>query len=369
MADVNMKALLEAGVHFGHRTQKWNPRMKPYIFTERNGIHIIDLEQTVSSLDNAYKLVRDAVAKGGNVLFVGTKRQAVDTIQAEAERADMPYVTVRWLGGMLTNWNTMRQRINELERLERMRERGDFERVTKREALTLTRQIEKLEDRFGGIRDLNKPPDMLFIVDVRREDTAVREANILGIPVVGLVDTNCDPTVIDHVIPSNDDAIRAIKLMVTHMADAAIEGRSMRKDEDEEQPKQGKAARQRADAQAEELTDEELLGEATLAKVAEAQAEAEAEAAAKAEKEALKAAEQEALEAAAEEDVEAAEEEDAEKKKTSKSKKVETDEDDVVEADDADEDADAEEVDDAAADESTDEAEADDAAEADEDEE
>jgi small subunit ribosomal protein S2 len=331
MADVDMKALLEAGVHFGHRTQKWDPRMKPYIFTERNGIHIIDLEQTVSSLDQAYKLVRDVVAKGGNVLFVGTKRQAVDTIQAEAERADMPYVIVRWLGGMLTNWNTMRQRINELERLERMRERGDFERVTKREALTLTRKIEKLEDRFGGIRHLNKPPDMVFIVDVRREDTAVREANILGIPVVGLVDTNCDPTVIDHVIPSNDDAIRAIKLMVSHMADAAIEGRSMRKDEEEEQPKAGKGSRQRAEAQTEELTDEQLLGEATLAKVAEAQAEAEAEAAAKAEKEAKKAAEQEALEAQVEEEVEAAEEDDVEKKLSSKSKKVEDgDEDEVV---------------------------------------
>jgi small subunit ribosomal protein S2 len=350
MADVDMKALLEAGVHFGHRTQKWDPRMKPYIFTERNGIHIIDLEQTVASLEQAYKLVRDMVAKGGNLLFVGTKRQAVDTIQAEAERADMPYVTVRWLGGMLTNWNTMRQRINELERLERMRERGDFERVTKREALTLTRQIEKLQDRFGGIRDLNKPPDMLFIVDVRREDTAVREANILGIPVLGLVDTNCDPTVIDHVIPSNDDAIRAIKLMVTHMADAAIEGRSMRKDEEEEQPKEGKGTRQRADVQAEELTDEELLGEATLKKVAEAQAEAEAEAAAKAEREAQKAAEQEALEAEAEEEVESAEDEDVEKKLSSKSKKVEDGEEDEVVAEaaaepEADESADEAETD------------------------
>ncbi len=354
MADVDMKALLEAGVHFGHRTQKWNPRMKPYIFTERNGIHIIDLEQTVSNLDKAYKLVRDTVAKGGNVLFVGTKRQAVDTIQAEAERAEMPYVTVRWLGGMLTNWNTMRQRINELERLERMRERGDFERVTKREALTLTRQIEKLEDRFGGIRHLNKPPDMLFIVDVRREETAVREANILGIPVVGLVDTNCDPTVIDHVIPSNDDAIRAIKLMVTHMADAAIEGRSMRKDDEEEQPKKGKATRQRAEAQAEELTDEELLGEATLAKVAEAQAEAEAEAAAKAEKEAQKAAEQEALAEEADEDMEAAEEEDAEKKKSSKSKKADTEEEPEADAEESDDEAEAEEDDAADADEDED---------------
>lgn len=332
MANVDMKALLEAGVHFGHRTQKWDPRMKPYIFTERNGIHIIDLEQTVANLDEAYKLVRDTVAQGGNVLFVGTKRQAVDTIEAEAIRAGMPYVTVRWLGGLLTNWQTMRQRINELERLERMRERGDFERVTKREALTLTRQIEKLEARFGGIRHMTGLPDMLFIVDVRREETAVREANILGIPVVGLVDTNCDPTVIDHVIPSNDDAIRAIKLMVTHMADAALEGRAMRKDEDEQAPKDKKAARRAGAPQAEDLTDEELLGEATLAKVAEAQAEAEAEAQAKAEREAQKAAEEEALAAEADEDIEAAEEEDTEKKKKSKSKKSEDVEDVEVEA-------------------------------------
>lgn len=309
MAEVDMKSLLEAGVHFGHRTQKWDPKMNPYIFTERNGIHIIDLEQTVNALNNAYKLVRDVVAGGGIVLFVGTKRQAVETIEAEAVRAEMPYVTVRWLGGMLTNWQTMRQRINELERLERMRERGDFERVTKREALSLTRQIEKLEERFGGIRHINRLPDLLFVIDVRREETAVREANILGIPVLGLVDTNCDPTVIDHVIPSNDDAIRAIKLMVSHMADAALEGAAMRKDDDQE-PKQGdKPAARRADARAEELTDEELLGEATLAKVAEAQAEAEAEEQAKAEREAQKAAE--AAEKEAEEAAVADEGEDA----------------------------------------------------------
>lgn len=308
MADVDMKALLEAGVHFGHRTQKWNPKMKPYIFTERNGIHIIDLQQTAQALDQAYALVRDLVAKGGVVLFVGTKRQAVETIEMEAERAEMPHVTVRWLGGMLTNWQTMRQRINELERLERMRERGDFERITKREALSLTRQIDKLQERFGGIRNITRPPDLLFIVDVRREDTAVREANILGIPVLGLVDTNCDPGLIDHVIPSNDDAIRAIKLMVAHMADAVIEGRSLRKDEDVEKPKKaGKEARRGRGAQAEELSDEELLGAATLAKVAEAQAEAEAaaeaEAKALAEKEAQ--AELDAQEAASEEEVEA----------------------------------------------------------------
>ena len=301
MAKVDMKALLEAGVHFGHRTQKWNPKMKPFIFTERNGIHIIDLEQTANALDDAYKLVRDLVASGGTVLFVGTKRQAVETIDAEAERCGMPYVTVRWLGGMLTNWQTMRQRINELERLERMRERGEFDLITKREALTLTRQIEKLQDRFGGIRNINRPPDLLFVVDVRREETAVREANILSIPVLGLVDTNCDPTIIDHVIPSNDDAIRAIKLMVAYIADAVVEGRALRKDEELEKPEKGaKDTKSRRGVQ-EDLTDEDLLGKATLAKVAKAQAdeEAAAEAAAKAqaEKEAKEAEEAERAEA------------------------------------------------------------------------
>lgn len=288
MAPVDMKALLEAGVHFGHRTQKWDPRMKPYIFTERNGIHIIDLQQTVKSLETAYKLVRELVAGGGTVLFVGTKRQAMETIQAEASRAGMPYVTVRWLGGMLTNWQTMRQRVNELDRLEKQREQPEASGLTKRELLHNSRIIEKLEDRFGGIRDMNKVPNMLFVVDVNREETAVREANILGIPVLGLVDTNCDPTVIDHVIPSNDDAIRAIKLMVSYMADAVIEGRSLRKDQPEaEAGDRGGAAstrRRRADGVGEELTDSDLLGAATLAKVAEEQAKETAEAEAKAAK-------------------------------------------------------------------------------------
>ena len=309
MAKVDMKALLEAGVHFGHRTQKWNPKMKPYIFTERNGIHIIDLQQTAKSLERAYKLVRDLVAEGGVVMFVGTKRQAVETIEIEAQRAQMPYVTVRWLGGLLTNWQTMRQRINELERLERMRERGEFDLVTKREALTLTRKIDKLQDRFGGIRDINRLPDLLFVVDVKREDTAVREANILGIPVLGLVDTNCDPSLIDHVIPSNDDAIRAIKMMVAYMANAVEEGLSLRKDE--EPSKDGKA-RKVSGARGQELSDEELLGAATLAKVAEAQeaeavAAAEAEAKAQAEEESK--AEAPAEEAQAEEAAEDAPEE------------------------------------------------------------
>lgn len=270
MANVSMKALLESGVHFGHRTHRWHPRMKPYIFTERNGIHIIDLQQTVKSLESAYKFIRELIAEGGVVLFVGTKRQAHETIQSEAERCGMPYVTIRWLGGMLTNWITMRQRINELERLERMREKGDFERLTKKEGLMLERQIDKLQLRFGGIRKMHRLPDALFVVDIRREETAVREANSLGIPIIALVDTNCDPSLVDHIIPSNDDAIRAIKLMVAHIADAVVEGRGMRKEEDiEDVPVP-------VEVLAEELSDAELLGEATLAHM-EAQAEAEAD--------------------------------------------------------------------------------------------
>ena len=293
MAAVDMKALLEAGVHFGHRTQKWDPRMRPYIFTERNGIHIIDLQQTVKALEEAYTLVRDLVANGGTLLFVGTKRQAVETIEAEAQRCGMPYVTVRWLGGMLTNWATMRARITELEKLERVSEQPTTSGLTKRELLSNTRMIEKLEDRFGGIRDLSRVPDMLFVVDVNREETAVREANILKIPVLGLVDTNCDPSVIDHVIPSNDDAIRAIKLMVSYIADAALEGTALRQDKQaQEEPKKTAktaARRRRGEGVAEELTDADLLGQATLAKVAEEQAKTEAEALAKAAKDALKA--------------------------------------------------------------------------------
>ena len=214
MAIISMKALLESGVHFGHRTHKWHPAMKPYIFTERNSIHIIDLQKTVKALEQAYNVVRDTVAEGGTILFVGTKRQAQETVQAEAQRAGMPYVTARWLGGMLTNWRTIRQRINELERLERMRDRGDFDRITKKEGLILARKIERLEMLLGGIRNMTKPPELLFVVDVRREDTAIHEANLLKIPVIALVDTNCDPRQIDYVIPSNDDAIRAIKLLV-----------------------------------------------------------------------------------------------------------------------------------------------------------
>ena len=268
MAKVNMKELLESGVHFGHRTHRWNPHMKPYIFTERNGIHIIDLQQTVQAMDENYKLIRDTVSKGGTILFVGTKRQAVETIEIEAKRCGMPYVTVRWLGGMLTNWFTMRQRINELDRLERMKEKGEFERLTKKEGLMLQRKIDKLESRFGGIRKMHKLPDLVFIVDVRREETAVKEANTLNIPILALVDTNVDPRDIDYVIPSNDDAIRAIKLMVGYFADAVLEGKAMRKDEEEEIPVP-------VESVDEELSDDDLLGASTLAKMEAATDETE----------------------------------------------------------------------------------------------
>jgi small subunit ribosomal protein S2 len=237
--------------------------MKPYIFTERNGIHIIDLQKTVKALDGAYNLVRDTVAEGGTVLFVGTKRQAQDTIKDEAERVEMPYVTTRWLGGMLTNWRTIRQRVNELERLERMRDGGEFSRITKKEGLILQRKMARLEYLLGGIRTMTGLPDMLFVVDVYREATAIHEANLLQIPVIAMVDTNCNPGKVDYVIPSNDDAIRAIKLLVGKIADAVQEGKALHKEEEIEAMPEAVMAI----AEEVELSDEELLGEATLAKL------------------------------------------------------------------------------------------------------
>lgn len=275
MAIVSMKALLESGVHFGHRTHKWNPAMKPYIFTERNGIHIIDLQKTVKALDHGYNLVRDTVAEGGTVLFVGTKRQAQDTIRDEAQRVEMPYVTTRWLGGMLTNWRTIRQRVNELDRLERMRDGGEFALITKKEALILQRKMDRLEYLLGGIRKMNALPDLLFVVDVHREATAVHEANLLQIPILAMVDTNCNPRNIDFIIPSNDDAIRAIKLLVGKMADAVLEGKAMRKEEEEFEamPEETRMAI----SEEPELSDEDLLGEATLAKLPSRQPSSEDE--------------------------------------------------------------------------------------------
>ena len=235
MAVISMKALLESGVHFGHRTNKWDPRMKPYIFTERNGIHILDLQQTVKLLNQGYNVIRDAVANGGTVLFVGTKRQAQETVAEEAARCGMPYVTERWMGGMLTNWATMFKRIQELERLEKVRDSDEISRLTKKEGLLIEREITRLTTRLSGARIMKRRPDMLFIVDVGREEAAVREANLLEIPIVALVDTNCNPQNIDYVIPSNDDAIRAIKLLVAKVADAVLEGKAMRKEEEPEQ--------------------------------------------------------------------------------------------------------------------------------------
>jgi small subunit ribosomal protein S2 len=268
MSVISMKALLETGVHFGHRTRKWNPRMKPYIFTERNGIHIIDLQQTVDALAEAYGLVRDKVAEGGSVLFVGTKRQAQETMEAEAVRCGMPYVNNRWLGGTLTNWRTIVSRITELETLEKARDAGEFEKLTKKEAMLRNRKIARLYERLGGLRTMKALPALLFVVDVRREETGIHEANLLDIPVLALVDTNCDPTGVDYVIPSNDDAIRAIKLLTAKIADAVLEGKALRKDLPEEgQAEAEPVGRRPAAPAAEDFADEDLLGEATLAKL------------------------------------------------------------------------------------------------------
>ncbi len=266
MSIVSMKALLETGVHFGHRARKWNPKMKPYIFTERNGIHIIDLQQTLAYMNEIYAMVRDIVADGGTVLFVGTKRQAQETIAQEATRCGMPYVNQRWLGGTLTNWRTVRERLETMKRLERQRDEGVFDRLTKKEQLLLDRKIDKLHLRFGGIRNMTRLPDILYVVDVRREVTAVKEANILNIPVIALVDTNCDPDPIDYVIPANDDAIRAIRLLTSKIADAVLEGIALRKTRvDEEEYEEADVDFVSAMADIED--DEAYLGEATLAKL------------------------------------------------------------------------------------------------------
>ncbi|MEG0752834.1 MAG: 30S ribosomal protein S2 [Angelakisella sp.] len=225
MAVVSMKQLLEAGVHFGHQTRRWNPKMAPYIFTERNGIYIIDLQKTVKKLEEAYMFVREVSANGGNVLFVGTKKQASDSVKEEAERAGAYFVNARWLGGMMTNFQTIRRRIARLEQLQKMQEDGTFDRLTKKEAAKLGLEIEKLEKFLGGIKDMKKLPGALFVIDPRKEKIAVAEAKKLGIPVVAIVDTNCDPDEVDYVIPGNDDAIRAVKLISQTMADAIIEGR------------------------------------------------------------------------------------------------------------------------------------------------
>jgi len=254
---VSMKALLEAGVHFGHQTRRWDPRMKPYIFTERNGIHIIDLQQTVVKLGEAYGFVRDLVMEGGKILFVGTKKQAQEAIETESKRAEMFYVNQRWLGGMLTNFRTIQMRIRRLEELEQRKEAGDLDRLPKKEAANLNDEIVRLTRLLGGIKKMRDLPNAIFIVDPSKEGIAVAEAMRLDIPIVALVDTNCNPGEIDYPIPANDDAIRAVKLLSSKIADAVIEGRTIR---------ESKLAEEAAAAEAEEA--------AAAAAVAEASAEA-----------------------------------------------------------------------------------------------
>ena len=224
MAVVSMKQLLEAGVHFGHQTRRWNPKMAPYIYTERNGIYIIDLQKTVKKLEEAYMFVRDTAAAGDSILFVGTKKQAQDAIKEEAERVGMFFVNARWLGGMLTNFKTMRRRVDRLNQLRRMSEDGTFDLLPKKEVIKLHGEIAKLEKYLGGVVEMRKLPGALFIVDPRKEKNAISEARKLGIPIVAIVDTNCDPDEVDYVIPGNDDAIRAIKLISQTMANAVVEG-------------------------------------------------------------------------------------------------------------------------------------------------
>ena len=269
---ISMKALLESGVHFGHRTNKWHPGMKPYIFTERNGIHIIDLQQTVKNLNQAFNIVRDTVANGGSIMFVGTKRQAQDTIKEEAIRCGMPYVTERWLGGMITNWSTIRQRIAELDRLEKLHQTGEINRLTKKEGLLIDRQITRLLTHLSGVRNMKNLPSLIFMIDVAREATALHEANICNIPIIAMVDTNCDPRGVDYVIPSNDDAIRAIKLMVAKIADAVIEGKALRHEGDIEEKFSvpdalPEAVIRRRISDEGDLQDADLLGASTLAKL------------------------------------------------------------------------------------------------------
>ena len=234
MSVISMKQLLEAGVHFGHQTRRWNPKMAPYIFTERNGIYIIDLQKTVRKLEEAYMFVRDLAANGETVLFVGTKKQAQDSIREEAERAGAHYVNARWLGGMLTNFRTIRGRIARLNQLKTMEADGTFDLLPKKEVIKLNHEIEKLEKFLGGIKEMKKLPGALFIVDPRKEKIAVAEAHKLGIPIVAIVDTNCDPDEVDYVIPGNDDAIRAVKLIASTMANALIEGRQGEETAEEE---------------------------------------------------------------------------------------------------------------------------------------
>ena len=225
MSVISMKQLLEAGVHFGHQTRRWNPKMKPYIFTERNGIHIIDLQMTVKKIEEAYYFIRDLAGQDKDVLFVGTKKQAAEAIEQEAKRCEQFYVNQRWLGGMLTNFKTIQTRINRLKTIEKMEENGDFDLLPKKEVIAIKSEQEKLIKNLGGIKEMKKLPGALFVIDTRKEHIAVTEARKLGIPIIATVDTNCDPDEVDYPIPANDDAIRAVRLITSKMADAVLEGK------------------------------------------------------------------------------------------------------------------------------------------------
>ena len=242
MAVISMKQLLEAGVHFGHQTRRWNPKMAPYIFTERNGIYIIDLQKTVKKVDEAYMFVRDLALDGKDILFVGTKKQAQESIESEAKRCGMFFVNNRWLGGTLTNFRTIRTRIDKLNEIDKMEREGKFELLPKKEVIKLMAEREKLQKNLGGIREMKKLPGALFVVDPKNEHIAVAEARILGIPIVAIVDTNCDPDEVDYVIPGNDDAIRAVKLIAGKMADAILEGKQGEQLEDEAEEAAAEAA-------------------------------------------------------------------------------------------------------------------------------
>ncbi|TGB04777.1 30S ribosomal protein S2 [Halobacillus salinus] len=241
MSVISMKQLLEAGVHFGHQTRRWNPKMKKYIFTERNGIYIIDLQKTVKKVDEAFNYVRDVAANGGNVLFVGTKKQAQDTVRDEATRCGMFYINQRWLGGTLTNFDTIRKRINRLKDIERMEEDGTTDVLPKKEVVDMMKEKERLVKFLGGIKEMKSLPDAMFVIDPRKERIAIAEAHKLNIPVVGIVDTNCDPDEIDYVIPANDDAIRAVKLLTSKMADAVLEAKQGEENETTEEAGEAEA--------------------------------------------------------------------------------------------------------------------------------
>ncbi len=261
MSVISMKQLLEAGVHFGHQTRRWNPKMKQYIFTERNGIYIIDLQKTVKKVNEAYFFMRDVAMEGKPILFVGTKKQAQESVETEAKRCGQHYVSNRWLGGMLTNFKTIRTRIEKLENIEKMEETGDINLLPKKEIIKLMHEKEKLEKNLGGIRNLNGMPGALFIVDPRKERIAVSEAHKMGIPVVAIVDTNCDPDEIDYPIPGNDDAIRAVKLIVSKMADAVLEGKQGEQMDEEEAPAEEVVSEEQAEAEAAEAINEEVAAE------------------------------------------------------------------------------------------------------------